>query len=177
MRFLTLLSPFFAATSFHLLLLPPSLPSSSSSSSFSLFRFVMHSSSIRFIIFSFVRLKQSISRGMLLLNGLSSSRNCAKRRRRRVFLAPAGYFLHPIPTSFYSSFLFPHATRFFRISSSFALFFAPAFPPRPFLFLFFFTLLCLPICRGVYKDPKSRSVALQRVARRRSCFQSSRVSL
>lgn len=122
----------------------------------------MHSSSIHFIIFSFERLEQSISRGQALVKrSFEFSQLCQEASETclslSLSLAPAGYFLH-VPTF----------SLFFFLSSSLLLlrayflvffFFSFLFIILPFFLSFLFFSPSL-IRRGIQRSQsRSRSVA------------------
>lgn len=136
----------------------------------------MHSSSIHFIIFSFERLEQSISRGQALVKrSFEFSQLCQEASETclslSLSLAPAGYFLH-VPT--FSLFFFLSSS-LLLLRAYFLVFFFFSFLFIILPFFLFYSFLP-PSSAEEYKDPRVE-VDPSRVSRGLSCFQSSRVRL
>lgn len=135
----------------------------------------MHSSSIHFIIFSFERLEQSISRGQALVKRSFEFSQLCQEASETCLSCPSG--------------LLPSRSNLFFILLShplFFFFFFACFLRAYFLVFFFFSFFLLfflfysffspsLICPGIQQ--RSRGSRSSRVSRGLSCFQSSRVRL
>lgn len=131
----------------------------------------MHSSSIHFIIFSFERLEQSISRGQALVKRSFEFSQLCQEASETCLSCPSG--------------LLPSRSNLFFILLSHPLFFfffffacfLRAYFLVFFFFSFFFILSFLPPSSAQEYNKDPGEVDPSRVSRGLSCFQSSRVRL